>query len=134
MWRLYSYLLFLPTLSYSFLSQGHAKASNRATGPIHARNFQPPEEQPRLPPNAIVNEFGGQLFTVELPKRAGINWGADLSFSWVFVSSLESGGEAAQWGYLQKGDYLIGMGNESMIAKDFDFVLSVSPLLFSSFH
>jgi hypothetical protein len=59
-----------------------------------------------------------------MTKRAGINWGTDLSFRWVYVSSLESTGEAALAGVIQKGDYIIGMGNDSMIAQDFDFVLT----------
>jgi hypothetical protein len=53
------------------------------------------------------------------------NWGTDLSFSWVYVQSLEANGAAAAAGLIEKGDYIIGMGNSSMIAMDFDFVLTV---------
>ena len=62
---------------------------------------------------------------MELPKRAGINWGTDLSFRWVYVQSLEPNGAASDSGFIEKGDYIIGFGNQSMIAQDFDFVLTV---------
>jgi len=57
-------------------------------------------------------------------KRAGISWGSDLSFRWVYVLDLEPTGEAAQSGIVQKGDYIIGFGNTSTISQDFDFVLT----------
>lgn len=71
---------------------------------------------------------GSVIYSVEMSKRAGINWGTDLSFRWVYVSSLESTGEAAAVGIIEKGDYVIGLGNSSMIAQDFDFVLTVHAL------
>jgi ferredoxin len=91
---------------------------------LNAKNWSPPPEPSKEADNMITNEFGGKIYTLELPKRAGINWGTDLSFRWVYVSSLESTGEAAQTGLIEKGDYIIGMGNQSMIAQDFDFVLT----------
>jgi hypothetical protein len=39
---------------------------------------------------------------------------------------LEDNGEAAKSGKILKGDYIIGFGNDSLIAQDFDFVLNVS--------
>jgi ferredoxin len=78
------------------------------------------------PPVAEIpgDEGNGVSFEIELPKRAGISWGSDLSFSWVYVLDVEPTGEAAASGMVQKGDYIIGMGNTSCIGKDFDFVLS----------
>ena len=79
------------------------------------------------PPTADQSTSGdnsGLAFEVELPKRAGIDWGADLSFRWVKVIGLDPQGEAYKSGLIEKGDYIIGLGNVSTIAKDFDFVLS----------
>lgn len=41
------------------------------------------------------------------------------------MQSLEPNGAAAETGFIEKGDYIIGLGNQSMIAQDFDFVLTV---------
>lgn len=82
------------------------------------KEWQPPVEK------VEGDEGNGVSFEIELAKRAGISWGSDLSFSWVYVLDLEPSGEAAMSGMIQKGDYIIGMGNTSCIAKDFDFVLS----------
>lgn len=104
-----------------------------------------PEAEKEIPP--------GIAFTIDLPKKgAGISWGSDLSFRWIYVLALEPTGEAFQSGLIQKvgfsqqvsysivyylsqsncfnvyeiqGDYIIGFGNTSTIAKDFDFVLTV---------
>ena len=84
-----------------------------------ARNFDPPisdsiEEAPSE----------GISFTLHMPKQAGLSWGSDLSFRWVYVLDVEPTGAA--FGQVQKGDYIIGIGNTSCIAQDFDFVLNVS--------
>lgn len=82
--------------------------------------FSPPTEQ-----NEILRDSdNGYAFEVELPKGAGIDWGADLSFSWVYVLKLDPQGEAFKCNLIQEGDYVIGIGNTSVIAKDFDFVLN----------
>ena len=60
--------------------------------------FDPPAPSPTPSPEGILSggdsnsagEASGDLesgyaFEIELPKRAGIDWGADLSFSWVYV-------------------------------------------------
>ena len=76
------------------------------------------------PVNNAMDRAEGFAYTIELPKRAGISWGSDLSFSWIYVLDLEPDGAAASTGLIQKGDYIIGFGNTSTIAKDFDYVIS----------
>jgi PDZ domain len=98
------------------------------------RDWSPPKpDSSKKPPAAAVEavtpsdeeeENKGLAFVVELPKRAGISWSSDLSFRWIYVQNLEPDGEAAKSGLIQKGDYIIGVGNTSTIAQDFDFVLS----------
>lgn len=54
-----------------------------------------PEAEKEIPP--------GVAFTIDLPKKgAGISWGSDLSFRWIYVLALEPTGEAYQSGLIQK--------------------------------
>ena len=49
----------------------------------------------------------GLVYTVDLPKRAGIEWGSDLSFRWIYVRGLEEGGEAERTGLIRKGEIML---------------------------
>jgi ferredoxin len=69
-------------------------------------------------------EDNGLAYEVVMPLQAGIDWGTDLSFRWVYVTGLDPAGEAAASGMIQKGDYIIGVNNQSVIGADFDTVLS----------
>lgn len=69
------------------------------------------------------------VFTVEMPRSCGVSWGSDISFRWIYVLDMDDRGPAAMSGVIQKGDYLIGAGNVSLIAADFDTVVTVSPVL-----
>lgn len=66
------------------------------------------------------------VYSLELPKATGIDWGSDLSFRWVYVQSLDPAGAAFKSGKIQKGDYIIGVGNTTLIAQDFNYVLTVN--------
>jgi ferredoxin len=87
------------------------------------KNWAPPTENEG---DAVTdtNSENGFTYTVEMSKQAGISWGSDLSFKWVKVLDIEPNGAAAEAKMIQKGDYVIGFGNSSMIAQDFDFVLT----------
>lgn len=61
--------------------------------------YSPNSSPPRTDPS------GGITYTVELTKRAGISWGSDLSFSWVYVLDLEQSGEASASGQIEKVDF-----------------------------
>ena len=70
-------------------------------------------------------ELNGIAYAVDLPKKGtGISWGSDLSFRFIYVLSMEPTGEAYQCGLIEKGDYIIGVGDTSTIGQDFDFVLT----------
>ena len=90
------------------------------------RDWSPPKEANDLPPSftSTTTETNGTVFTLEMSKRSGISWGSDISFRWIYVLDLEPTGEAAQSGVIQKGDYVIQLGEVSTIGQDFDFVLS----------
>jgi hypothetical protein len=72
----------------------------------------------------------GRTYTVELPRTAGITWGSDISFRWIYVLEITPQSEAAQCGLIAKGDYIVGFGNTSVIAQDFDTVLNVCSSFF----
>ena len=71
----------------------------KVTKYLAKRDFSPPIE------NSIRNdnEANGLLYSVDLPKNAGISWGSDLSFRWIFVRDIDLVGEAAQCGLIKKG-------------------------------
>lgn len=59
------------------------------------RNWSPPQE-------IESDSNNGFSYSVELPKRAGINWASDISFRWIYVLDLEPNGAAAQSGVIEK--------------------------------
>jgi len=82
---------------------------------LHARrDFSPP-----VPSNSngdissssttegSISSNNGLVYTVDLPKRAGIEWGSDLSFRWIYVRGLEEGGEAERAGLIRKGEIML---------------------------
>ena len=90
---------------------------------LSAQNrWQPKKEESPIEEEEVSNK--DSVYEVELPKRAGIDWGSDISFRWVYVLNLDPQGEAYKSGLVQKGDYIVGIGNVSTIAQDFDFVLT----------
>lgn len=78
-----------------------------------------------------------RLYKVRLSRAPGIDWGTDLSFSFVYVRDMDPAGEASLSGKVQKGDQLCeitpinsGMGEPSggkpinLIGAPFDFVMN----------
>ncbi len=47
-----------------------------------------------------------RLYRIRLPRAPGIEWGTDLSFSFVYVRDLEPAGPASLSGLISKGDQL----------------------------
>lgn len=68
----------------------------------------PPSSDSNLPisqPSGGIEEElpTGVAFSIELPKKgAGISWGSDLSFRWIYVLDMEPTGEAYQSGLIAK--------------------------------
>lgn len=86
------------------------------------KNWSPPEESNSF--ESRESEDDGLVYSIELPKSAGISWGADLSFRFVYVLDLDPNMAAASSGVVKKGDYIVGMGDTNTIAQDFDYVLT----------
>lgn len=58
----------------------------------------------------------GVAFSIELPKKgAGISWGSDLSFRWIYVLDMEPTGEAYQSGLITK----VSVGREKRTCASF---------------
>ena len=49
------------------------------------------------------------LYAIRLPRAMGIDWGTDLSFSFVYVRAMEPGGAADMSGLIAVGDQLCQM-------------------------
>lgn len=45
-----------------------------------------------------------RLYSVRIARATGIEWGTDISFSWVYVRALEPDGAAANCGEISVGD------------------------------
>jgi len=110
----------IPSMSKQMINHNsiHRSSNNLHKLSAKVNKWDPPKEE------LSSNDDNGIAYTIELPRRAGISWGSDLSFRWIYVLDLEPSGEAAATGLIQKGDYIIGIGNTSTLAQDFDFVLS----------
>lgn len=69
-----------------------------------------------------------RLYRIRLPRAPGIEWGTDLSFSFVYVRDLDPTGPASLSGIVQKGDQLCELkaDNEqpiNLLGAPFDYVM-----------
>ena len=109
----------------SSICRGAQCGSIRTCLGLAKKDWSAPKESPSVPVTQTTTADGkGLVYSLELSKRAGISWGSDISFRWIYVLDLEPTGEAAQAGVIQKGDYIIQLGSNSTVGQDFDFVLS----------
>lgn len=51
-----------------------------------------------------AGEQDPRLYSVRISRVTGIEWGTDLSFSWVYVRALQPSGAAANCGEISVGD------------------------------
>ena len=73
-----------------------------------------------------------RLYRLRIPRAPGIEWGTDLSFSFVYVREMEPGGAASLSGQVEKGDQLcelipVGGPNEepvNLLGASFDYVMT----------
>ncbi|GAX18178.1 hypothetical protein FisN_25Hh162 [Fistulifera solaris] len=70
-----------------------------------------------------------RLYKVRLSRAPGIDWGTDLSFSFVYVRDMDPAGDAAFSGEVQKGDQLceltpVGGVPIPLIGAPFDLVMN----------
>jgi len=129
---------------YSFLHYPGTSLVERNMGSIcrsnlklfdSKRNWSPPLRKDESAESDKSPNESGLTFTVEMGKSSGISWGSDLSFRWIYVMNIDPNSEAAATNLISKGDYIIGAGNTSLIAQDFDYVISVRfNLILSTAH
>ena len=74
-----------------------------------------------------------RLYRIRLPRAPGIEWGTDLSFSFVYVRDMDPAGPASLSGMVQKGDQLCELVPvqempapkvENLMGASFDYVMS----------
>jgi len=74
---------------------------------LSAENEASPEGQPEEDADPRIDvSVDGRLYRTRLSRAPGIEWGTDLSFSFVYVRELDPTGEAALMGMVKEGDQL----------------------------
>lgn len=82
------------------------------------------------PDNTIDIKQDPRLYRIKLPRATGIEWGTDLSFSFVYVRNLEPGGAASLSCLIDKGDQICELRPISSTSSD---KLPTVPLIGASF-
>lgn len=74
-----------------------------------------------------------RLYRIKLNRATGIEWGTDLSFSFVYVRDMEPGGYAFMTGKIDKGDQICELCPVSDDSSNEEDESNVVPLLGASF-
>ncbi|GFH43694.1 hypothetical protein CTEN210_00167 [Chaetoceros tenuissimus] len=108
------------------------QASNPSS--IHTLLFSssPDSDSEQNQDNGIDISQDDRLYRIRLPRAPGIEWGTDLSFSFVYVREMEPAGPASLSDVVQKGDQICELrpvsseNNESipLIGASFDAVMN----------
>ena len=88
---------------------------------------EPSQEEPQPQQGINVSE-DDRLYRVRLPRFPGIEWGTDLSFSFVYVRDLDPSGPASLSGMVEPGDQLCELQEDgekpiNCLGAPFDFVM-----------
>ena len=92
-------ILILGTSSF-FVSKYRNQLINRQIQLQSKKSWNPPTETTDT--SDLMDDDKGLAFEVALPRASGINWSSDLSFRWVYVSSVEQSSPASDSGLIQK--------------------------------
>lgn len=111
-----------------------ATASNRDLAVIRATTNEESKGKDNEEDGSIDINSDPRLCRVRLPRAPGIEWGTDLSFSFVYVRELEPAGAASLSAVVEKGDQIcelravLGDGKEgepiNLIGAPFDQVMN----------
>lgn len=74
----------------------------RGLGPLQMAAAEPEAE--KVNSDDVKEATDERLYSVRISRVTGIEWGTDLSFSWVYVRDLQPGGVADTCGEISKGD------------------------------
>lgn len=55
------------------------------------------------------DEVDPRLYSIRIGRSTGIEWGTDISFSWVYIRSIHPDGSAASCGEISVGDQVCGV-------------------------
>ncbi|CAN0006550.1 unnamed protein product [Scytosiphon promiscuus] len=64
-----------------------------------------------------------RLYSVRIARATGIEWGTDISFSWVYIRALQPDGAAANCGEISVGDQLIAINDQTLAGAPFDVAM-----------
>lgn len=73
---------------------------------LSASNDSNDQEQNTNPNQEIDVSLDDRLYRIRLPRATGIEWGSDLSFSFVYVRDMEPSGPASLSSIVSKGDQI----------------------------
>mmetsp|Transcript_27334 Transcript_27334/g.40346 ORF Transcript_27334/g.40346 Transcript_27334/m.40346 type:complete len:296 (-) Transcript_27334:242-1129(-) len=79
-------------------------------------------------PEGIDISLDERLYRVRLSRAPGIEWGTDLSFSFVYVRKIDPTGQSFQQGVINEGDQLCEIKEDgedpvNLLGAPFDFVM-----------
>ena len=92
---IYSFLKCYSVKSFRFISKFKKYDSHLSA----KRDFGPPSTSGEV----VQPVLHGLSYSINLPKRSGIQWGSDLSFRWIYVVDIDPDTEASQCGLIEKG-------------------------------
>ena len=98
----------VPCVSRHVASSRAISPISRGFGPIRAADDDVTESTSGTgdEDESIDINSDPRLCRVRLPRAPGIEWGTDLSFSFVYIRDLEPAGAAALSGVIEKGDQI----------------------------
>lgn len=77
-----------------------------ATSPASILKMSGDEADQTTDDNKIDISQDPRLYRIKIPRATGIEWGTDLSFSFVYVRDMEPGGAASMSNQIDKGDQI----------------------------
>lgn len=115
------------TTRASWITPSSSETFHRSPRPMFSANKDEAEEE-----NGIDLSLDKRLYRIRLSRASGIEWGTDLSFSFVYVRGMEPGGAASLSGEVAVGDQLCELQAVSssssepinLLGAPFDFVMS----------
>jgi ferredoxin len=101
-------LLFVFQQSHSFVIRPSQLSSHNAFLPCPTTTLgsTPKDDESSNTNEPIDLSLDSRLYKVRLSRATGIDWGTDLSFSFVYVRDMDPSGEAKLSGKVKKGDQL----------------------------
>jgi ferredoxin len=125
-------VLLLSAVVALFLRQCHSFAVQpsrpsllqRSSSSLLRLSEEPSEEETQ----GIDISQDDRLYRIRIPRAPGIEWGTDLSFSFVYVRSLDPSGPASMSGLINKGDQFCELKSDgenpiSLLGAPFDYVM-----------